>query len=69
MTIHVIKTPDVYISASGYKRLQAEYQQAFMVYAGTPPDFDEWAIARIRRWRDNNKFSQLEEIMEDSGRR
>lgn len=49
MGIHVIKTEDVHISASELRRLRAEYQQAFMMYAGTPPDFEEWVIARIKR--------------------
>ena len=51
MPIHVTKTPDVYISASELRRLWDEYQQVFMFYAGTRPDFEEWAIARIQRKR------------------
>lgn len=49
MSIHITKTPDVHISASEYQRLLAEYERSFMFYAGTPPDFEEWAIARIQR--------------------
>ena len=51
MPIHVKETPHVTISASELRRLKAEYEQAFMMYAGTPPDFEEWAIARIQRLR------------------
>ena len=49
MSIHIIKTPDVHISASEYRRLLAEYERNFMFYGGTPPCFEEWAIARIQR--------------------
>ena len=52
MPIHVTKTPDVPISASELRRLEEEYRQAFMMYCGTPPDFEEWAIARIQRKRE-----------------
>ena len=51
MSIRIAKTPDIIITASQYKRLQKEYQQAFMMYSGTPPDFEEWAIARIQKER------------------
>ena len=52
MPLHVIKTPDVYISASDLARLRAEYQRAFMMYAGTPPDFEEWAISKMKSLRE-----------------
>lgn len=51
MPIHVVETPSIYISASKLRQLQGEYQQAFSMYCGTPPDFEEWAIARIQRER------------------
>ena len=51
MAIHVKKTPDIEVSASELRQLRDEYAQAFMFYAGTPPDFEEWAIARIQRER------------------
>ena len=51
MPIHVTKTPDIEVSASELRRLRDEYAQAFMFYAGTPPDFEEWAIAKIQRQR------------------
>ena len=57
MPIHITKTPDVHISASELRRLRAEYEQAFMFYAGTPPDFEEWAIARIQREREGRGIS------------
>lgn len=49
MGLKIKTTPDVEISKSELRRLQAEYAQAFSMYAGTPPDFEEWAISRILR--------------------
>jgi hypothetical protein len=49
MSIHITKTPDIHISASELASLRHEYQQAFQMYCGPIPDFEEWAIKRIQR--------------------
>jgi hypothetical protein len=33
---------DVFLTANEHARLQAEYQKAFMFYAGVPPTFESW---------------------------
>lgn len=45
MAIKIIKKPDVYLTATQLRRYQEQYRQAFMMYAGIPPDFEEW-VAR-----------------------
>ena len=48
MALIVNKLPDVHVSPSELARLQDEYSKAFMFYAGTPPDCEEWAIGKIQ---------------------
>ena len=48
MPLIVKPTPTIEISASDLARLKYQYQQAFQFYCGAPPDFDEWAIARLQ---------------------
>ena len=55
MALIVKKTPDVEVSASELRQLRDEYQRSFMPYAGAPPDFDEWATAKIQRRRQQVK--------------
>lgn len=55
MTIRIIdETPDVYLTQDQYNRFLAEYQQAYMFYAGTPPTLESY----IRR-RQSEKRAQL----------
>ena len=43
MSIKIIPDgPEITLTESEYARLQAEYNQAFMFYAGIPPTFEEW---------------------------
>jgi hypothetical protein len=46
MGIEIIKTPTIHLTQSQLNRYREEYRRAFMMYAGTPPDFEEWVIAR-----------------------
>ena len=54
MALKITKTQDIEISQSEYNRLREEYARAFMMYCGAPPDFEEWAINRLQRERDNS---------------
>lgn len=49
MAIILKKTPDIEVSATTLNRLRYEYQQAFMMYCGPVPDFDEWATAKLAK--------------------
>ena len=46
MTIHIIDEPDVYMTREEYTRLEHEYRQAFMFYAGPVPTFEQWVTQR-----------------------
>lgn len=58
MPLKIKETQTVEASASEMRRLRHEYQQEFMGYCGAPPDFEEWAIARLHRERDALKDAQ-----------
>lgn len=48
MAIKIIEDgPDITLTRSEYNRLYAEYSKAFMLYAGTPPTFEEWVRERL----------------------
>jgi hypothetical protein len=46
MTIHVTKSPDVYLTASELDRYRYEYERAFRMYAGPLPNFEEWVAVQ-----------------------
>jgi len=62
MPIIVTKMPDIHVSASELRRLQHDYAQAFSMYCGPLPDFEEWAIARIQRERSNKENGKNQPI-------
>lgn len=49
MAIKIIKSPDVYLTASQLARYRDEYRTSFSFYAGTPPDFEEWVAEQEAR--------------------
>lgn len=50
MAIRIInKEPDVYVSEDEYRRFLAEYQQAYMMYSGTPPSLETFIRQRKRK--------------------
>ena len=47
MTIRIIEDgPEIAMTRSEHNRLMAEYAEAFMFYAGTPPTFEDWVRQR-----------------------
>lgn len=52
MAIIITDEPDVYMTKDEHARLSTEYQQAFMMFAGTPPSFETWVL---RKRQDNKR--------------
>lgn len=47
MAIKIIPDgPDISLTENEAAKLLAEYRQAFMFYAGTPPTFESWVRTR-----------------------
>jgi hypothetical protein len=50
--IHIIKIPDVYLTATELTRYRGQYRQEFSHYCGTPPDFEEWVAEQESQKRN-----------------
>lgn len=48
MAIIIQDDPDVILTPSELARYQREYEQAYSMYAGTPPSFNSW-VARKKK--------------------
>lgn len=49
MSIKIIKSPDIYLTATELARYQEQYRNEFMYYCGARPDFDEWVAEQVKR--------------------
>lgn len=56
MSIKIIHEPDVYLTADEVARYRREYEQAYSMYAGTPPTFESYC--RMRKRQDADRPSR-----------
>jgi hypothetical protein len=54
MAIKIVKSPDVYLTATQLARYRDQYKNEFMYFCGPRPDFDEWVVEQESRKKEKN---------------